>query len=179
MPPKDEATRPSHGRMTGSMFSTALGKIKKFVSQKKWDKARKRILHFLTELTKDPDTLFNHKEMEQATGFLYHLSMTYEDLAPYLKGFYFSLYYHLPRRHSKGWKLNKKRWGAYVHSKLDKDETTPDEAEQMLHHPSFNDVTSPNEVPCVPELKQALSALALFFRQPNPLRTLVRSVHLL
>jgi hypothetical protein len=70
----------------------------------------------------------------------------------------------------------------YVHSKLDKDKIslgTPDEAEQMLHPPSFNDVMTPNEVPCVPELEQALPALGLFFRQPNPPRMLVRSAHLL
>jgi hypothetical protein len=108
------------GAWAGSMFSTALGKIEKFVSQKKWDKARTWILHFLTELAKDPDALFNHKEMEQATGFLCHLSMTYEDLAPYLKGFYLSLYLHLPHRDSEGWKMNEKRWDAYIHSKLDR-----------------------------------------------------------
>jgi hypothetical protein len=97
------------GAWAGSMFSTALGKIEKFVSQKKWDKARTWILHFLTALAEDPDALFNHKEMEQATGFLCHLSMTYEDLAPYLKGFYLSLYHHLPRRNAEGWKMNEKR----------------------------------------------------------------------
>jgi hypothetical protein len=49
----------------------------------------------------------------------------------------------------------------------------------MLHPPSFNDVIPPKEVPCVPELKQALPALELFFRQPNPPRVLVGSAHLL
>jgi hypothetical protein len=162
-----------------SMFSTALGKIEKFVSQKKWDKARKWINHFLTELARDPEVLFKYKEMVQATGFLRHLSMTYEDLAPYLKGFYLSLHRHLPRRDTKGWKMNVKRWDAYVHSKLDKEDITPEEAHEMLHPPAYENITAPPEVPCIPELLQALPALETFFKQPNPPRILVRSAHLL
>jgi hypothetical protein len=123
--------------------------------------------------------LFKYKEMEQATGFLCHLSMTYEDLAPYLKGFYLSLHHHLPRRDTKGWKMNEKRWDAYIHSKLDKEDVTPEEAHEMLHPPAHENITAPPEVPCVPELLHALPALETFFKQPNPPRMLVRSAPLL
>jgi hypothetical protein len=90
------------GAWAGSMFSAILGKIEKFVSQKKWDKARNWVHRFLIQLATEPESHLNYKELEQATGFLYHLSMSYEDLAPYLKGFYLSLHKHLPRRDTDG-----------------------------------------------------------------------------
>jgi hypothetical protein len=102
------------------MFSTLDKRIEKFVSQKKWDKGRSRIRHFLSELPKDPETDFGYKETEQATGFLCHLSMTYEELAPYLKGFYLALHHHLPRRDTEGWKTNEKQWDVYVYEKFDR-----------------------------------------------------------
>jgi hypothetical protein len=134
------------GAWAGTMFSTLNGKMKKFVSQKKWNKGRTWILHFLSKLAKDPDADFGCKEMEQAIGFLYHLSMTYEELAPYLKGFYLALHYHLPRRDAEGWKTNKKQWDAYVYAKLDRGDITSDEANQMLNLPSFEDIPQPKTV---------------------------------
>jgi hypothetical protein len=167
------------GAWAGTIFFTLDGKIEKFVSQKKWNKGQTWILHFLSELAKDPDTDLGYKEMEQATGFLCHLSMTYEELAPYLKGFYLALHYHLPWRDAEGWKTNEKQCGAYVYAKLDRGDITSDEANQMLNPPSFEDIPQPKTVKCVPELAQILPALELPFSQETPPRMLVRSASLL
>jgi hypothetical protein len=78
--------------------------------------------------------------------------MTYEDLAPYLKGFYLSLHKHLPQRDANGWKLSEKYWEAYVYSKLERLELTEEEADQMLHPPSFEDIARPTSIVCAPEL---------------------------
>jgi hypothetical protein len=167
------------GAWAWSMFSTILGKIQRFVSQKKWNKARTWIRRFLIQLAEEPAVELDYKELEQATGFLCHLLMTYKDLAPYLKGFYLSLHKHLPRRDADGWKLSEKHWEAYIYAKLEKAEITEEEADQMLHPPSFEDIDRPTTLGCAPELLQALPARDQFFSQESPPKMLVRSETLL
>jgi hypothetical protein len=105
--------------------------------------------------------------------------MTYEELAPYLKGFYMALHQHLPQRDSEDWKTNETQWDTYIYEKLDRGDVSSEEAHQMLNPPSFEDIPQPKEVKCVPELAQALTALKLLFSQEEPPRMLVRSASLL
>ena len=49
--------------------------------------------------------LFNFKELERGRGFLVHLSMTYPDMVPYLKGIHLTLDSWRKDRKADGWKL--------------------------------------------------------------------------
>ena len=51
-------------------------------------------------------------------GFLCHLSMTYEQITPYLKGIYLTLSDHLPQQDDDGWKQTDRQWRAYIHQRL-------------------------------------------------------------
>jgi hypothetical protein len=57
----------------------------------------------------------DYKSLEQVRGFLCHLSMTFEVITPFLKGFHLIIAKHLPRRDEDGWKFSEKRYLSYVH----------------------------------------------------------------
>ena len=82
---------------------TDQGSARKFVAQMKWDKAKS----FLAWVE---SALEQGTELEQArflsgTGFLVHMSMTYNFMQPYLKGFHLSMDAWQPNRSEKGWRI--------------------------------------------------------------------------
>ena len=50
----------------------------------------------------------NRKELERFTGFLNHLTMPYEDMTPFLKGFHLTLNSWRPKRDADDWKMSDK-----------------------------------------------------------------------
>ena len=52
----------------------------------------------------------NRKELERMTGFLNHLTMTFDDATPFLKGFYLTINSWRPQRDYDDWKMSDKRW---------------------------------------------------------------------
>ena len=54
--------------------------------------------------------LIECRTLEQDTGFLVHVFMTYENLRPFLKGFYLSLNEWRYDRDAQGWKMGRTHW---------------------------------------------------------------------
>lgn len=84
------------------------------ISQEKWDKVRAILTHYRELIANDPggEVLAEYKQLEKDTGFLVHVLMTYENLRPYLKGFYLTLNGWRFDRNEEGWKLGKRDWEA-------------------------------------------------------------------
>ena len=106
-PSQDQA-----GAWTGTIFNVTKRAITKSVMQDKWMKG-KSIIHNLTELINDHPNerpLLNWKELERHTGFLNHLTMTFDDMTPFLKGFYLTLNSWHGKRNAHSWNLDNKTW---------------------------------------------------------------------
>lgn len=85
---------PTHtpGDWAGSVFATSEDTVTKTVTQEKWDKAKGIISTLNTKITEGgANAKLVYKELEVARGFLCHLSMTYDVLVPFLKGFHLIL----------------------------------------------------------------------------------------
>ena len=106
-PSQDQA-----GAWTGTMFKITQNVISKYVSQEKWLKG-KVIVENLSKLLNDHPLerpILDRKELERHTGFLNHLTMTYDAFTPFLKGFYLTLNSWRPKRDKDGWKISDKSW---------------------------------------------------------------------
>jgi hypothetical protein len=88
------------------------------VSQAKWDKGKRQEESLVDQLSQDPKNLLNYKELERTRGFLCHLSITFELITPFLKGFHLTISSQLPRRNAEGWKIAERSWDAYVHEQV-------------------------------------------------------------
>ena len=87
-PSQDQA-----GAWTGTIFRITKNDITKSVSQDKWQKGKSIVEDLARRISEEPDgsPSLNRKELERQTGFLNHLTMTFEDMTPFLKGFYLTL----------------------------------------------------------------------------------------
>ena len=103
------------GEWTGSILITVKD-VGLFVtvSQKKWDRAKLILSKWHSRIVLSGKTKVNYKELESDLGFLVHLSMTYSDMKPFLKGFYSTLNGWRPDRDEKGWKLSFKAYQRYL-----------------------------------------------------------------
>jgi hypothetical protein len=106
-PSQDQA-----GAWTGTIFKVTQKVITKSVSQEKWEKGRKIVEDLSRTMSSHPDErpLLNRKDLERHTGFLNHLTMTYDDMTPFLKGFYLTLNSWRPKRDPDNWKMSDKSW---------------------------------------------------------------------
>ena len=104
-PSQDQA-----GAWTGTIFKITKKLITKSVSQEKWDKGRSIVssLSALVVAHSDGRPRINRKELERQTGFLNHLTMTFDDMTPFLKGFYLTLNSWRPKRDEDDWKVSDK-----------------------------------------------------------------------
>ncbi len=106
-PSQDEA-----GAWTGTIFRVTKNVITKSVSQDKWLKGKVIVQDLYKLLKSHPDErpIVNRKELERHTGFLNHLTMTFDDMTPYLKGFYLTLNSWRAKRDTDDWKMSDKTW---------------------------------------------------------------------
>jgi hypothetical protein len=74
------------GAWAGAIFLTAANKITQTVSQAKWDKGQRQVESLRGQLSQDPQSWLNYKELERTCGFLCHLSMTFQSNNPFPKG---------------------------------------------------------------------------------------------
>ena len=76
------------GAWTGTILRIFSDHITKSVSQEKWDKGREMIERHLREINRPADSrpYLDRRRLEKETGFLNHLSMTFETMVPFLKG---------------------------------------------------------------------------------------------
>ena len=122
----------SPGAWAGGVFSTKDQKVTKSVMQEKWDKGKRLIDELISESNLDPMHNFSYKRLEQVRGFLCHLSMTYETLTPFLKGFHLTLSSYLPHRDVNGWKLSDKQWEKQLLAKVERGEMEESDAQEII-----------------------------------------------
>ena len=161
------------GAWAGSIFSTSGGKITQTVSQEKWEKA-KGYLEEISAVMECNSSDLSYKYLEQVRGFLVHLSMTFENVKPYLKGLHLTLSSHLPQRDLRGWKRGDKDWLRYVAHEVETGRMTPEGAHEALHPPEFADIPIPESVAPLPMMKSDFSVLLKLFESSSPPKVTVR-----
>jgi hypothetical protein len=163
------------GAWAGAIFSTTDGLITQTVSQEKWNKGRDQIKELSDELDKGTEALFNYKRLEQIRGFLCHLSMTFESITPFLKGFHLSLSSHLPSRDDDGWKLPDRAFMAYIYDKQEKGLINEEEARSALNPPDYEDIPVPKTIKPVSRFRDDVFALGELLSAPSPPLVVIRS----
>jgi hypothetical protein len=112
-PSQDQA-----GAWTGTIFRIQGDAISQSVSQDKWDKGKAIIQRLKDETSQDLRPMLNRKSLEKETGFLNHLTMTFEFLNPFLKGFYLTLNSWRDGRDLDDWKVSDKLWMKILKERL-------------------------------------------------------------
>jgi hypothetical protein len=87
------------------------------------------------QLAQDPKSRLNYKELERTRFFICHLSMTFELITPFLKGFHLTILGQLPRRNSEGWKIAERSWDAYIHQQVAEGLMKEEDATEALNPP--------------------------------------------
>ncbi len=84
----------------------------KTVLKEKWLKGKAIIQGVETLVRNHPIShpSLKQKDLEQHTGFLNHLAMTFEDMSPLLKGFYLTFSSWRGKRDVGDWKMSNKVW---------------------------------------------------------------------
>ena len=157
--------RLDHGPWAGTIFITDDNGIYKSVEQSKWDKSR-AYLHECKRILESNNGLFDYKRLEIIRGFLCHLAMTFDIIFPYLKGFHLTLSSHLAGRNEDGWKLEDDEWNSYILNRLDQNQISSDEANDMLKKDSST--KTPQQVKAVPLFHKCLDSLLRFFSSETP-----------
>ena len=141
-PSQDQA-----GAWTGTIFRITKRDITKSVSQEKWQKGKAIIENLSRQISEEPDgrPSLNRKELERQTGFLNHLTMTFDDMTPFLKGFYLTLNSWRPKRDANDWKMSDKSWLKYLMGQLENGVITETEFQ--------NEVDSQEEKGCPVDVK--------------------------
>ena len=148
------------GAWTGTIFRIKTDHITKSVTQEKWDKGKEMIGRRLEEIVKGNDyrPWLDRRSLEKETGFLNHLSMTFETMVPFLKGFYLSLNSWREGRDENDWKVTPKRWKALLFARAADGVLTD---EQLNHELDRHDpIDAPKLVRASPSLKGDLEALS-------------------
>jgi hypothetical protein len=162
------------GAWAGALFSTTDGKISQSVTAEKWQKGQDSVKS-LVDAIKSQDGMLSYKAIERVHGFLCHLSMTFEVITPFLKGFHLILAKHLPRRDEDGWKFTEKGYLAYVHQRLADDKISDSEAEEMIASADEGCPDHPEIVVATERFKQDLVALGEILKPESPPEVVVRS----
>jgi hypothetical protein len=164
------------GAWAGAIMNTAGGRITKTVSQEKWDKAKGYINTILEAYSGSEEPTLNYKFLEQVRGFLCHLSMTFDQITPLLKGLHLTLAAHVPGRDEDGWKLSENAWRAFIYAKMDEGSLTAEDGEAALNPPTYDPKNVPTVVKGATRLKQDLEALAEIFEPASPPLLSVRAL---
>jgi hypothetical protein len=92
------------GAWAGGIFSSANGRITKYVSVENWKGGQTMIWWLQDEVNACPNNRpwLNFKRLESTAGFLCHLSMTHEGFRPFLKEIYLTLNSWLSQRDEDG-----------------------------------------------------------------------------
>jgi hypothetical protein len=162
------------GAWAGAVFSSSSTAITKTVTKEKWMKAKNIVDNLLKLLNADKDlsrVSLVYKDLEIARGFLGHLSMTFEIMVPYLKGFHLTLASHLKQRDGDGWKLTDKAWRLYVYQLLAEGKVGETEAGEMIDNANTNKgimETTPMVIKPLQQLVDDVEALSEFLEEDEP-----------
>jgi hypothetical protein len=145
--------------------------------KEKWDKAKTMISKLYQLVVVENNTLLNYKDLERDVGFLCHVSRTYPNMFPYLKGIYNTLNNWRCDRDKDGWKISRTAWMELLAGDIafedEKDILLPFD-ERRRRFKKNNESTHPEEVTMVPRLKFDLQALKELFSPAEPTLRLVR-----
>ena len=112
--------------------------------------------------------MMNHKDLERKREFLVHLSMTFSNLVPFLKGLHLTIDSWRPLRKDDGWKFSHKEIGAWLEHKAN-DGFGQDEIYDLLN------VGTSSAVTLVSCFFDDLNFLSQFFERESLPRVMVRS----
>ena len=115
----------------------------------------------------------NRKDLERYTGFLNHLTMTYEDMTPFLKGFYLTLNSWRPKRDADDWKMTDKSWMECLVVQLENGSISEAEYQNELH--IHSEKGCPVEVTASTRLGDDVRALKSLFDSESVPETNLRS----
>jgi hypothetical protein len=148
------------------------------ISQEKWDKVKRILNDYYLQVKASEDLgnelLVDYKQLERDTGFLVHVFMTYDNLRPYLKGFYLTLNEWRYNRDAEGWTFGRKDWEDLAEEWW-QDGTRWEEAlrdqkdkQKRDYHP---------RVKAVVRFREDIKVLVLMFQGSIPKLRLVRGFH--
>ena len=173
------------GAWAGGVAYTDQGIVRKFVSLAKWEKAKEFLDWVNAHCLQKRD--LDRAKFRSGKGFLVHMSLTYDFLQPYLKGFHLSEESWRPGRDADGWKQRDKNTGVGEGDDvLDEFDLELEAALEDLHSGVRPDLTLPNTrrkdddapptVKPVPRLGFDVKALKAFLEPETPLQVIVRPV---
>ena len=162
-PSQDQA-----GAWTGTIFKVTKESITKSVSLEKWEKGKEIINNLLKLISDHPfeRPVLNRKELGRHTGFLNHLTMTFDDMTPFLKGFYLSLNSWRSKRDDHDWKIPDKMWMTCLVAQLENGAISRSEFDNAVSGQNENDC--PVTVTASTRLSDDVRALSSLFSPPNP-----------
>ena len=152
-------------------------------SQEKWDKTKLIIFSLLDKLEVDPKVMLNRKELESQRGFLIHISRTFTQMVPYLKGIHHTLESWRFGRDKNGWKFGKEEIMDWLNDELflaDGDEEDANSVTKANWESVFKNYReehqgeAPASVEPVERLLADVRAISLMFDSALPKHRLVR-----
>jgi hypothetical protein len=146
------------------------------ISQEKWVKVQDILRHYDEKIKHGRDgegVWVSYKQLEQDTSFLVHVFMTYENLRPYLKGFYLTLNEWRFDRDAEGWKLGKRHWEDYA-AELFGESRLWKEAKVSAKTEDDKLEVKPKVVTMMPQMIQDVEVLGAMFKQEIPSKRLIR-----
>jgi hypothetical protein len=165
------------GAWTGTIFSVGRSVISKTVSQEKWIKGRTMItdLNMMCCQVDGARPVMNRKQLERSTGFLNHLSTTFDVMTPYLKGFYLTLNSWRSKRNNEDWKVSDKMWLQLLLGQLEDGLISNEEFDSVMNE---HVTDAPTEVVASPRFAKDVGALMEMFKAEVPPVVGLRSKHI-
>lgn len=168
------------GPWAGSVLESREGEgLYLTISQEKWDKVKEILERYCSQMGGEAargkplgNVWLDFKTLERDTGFLVHVMMTFENLRPYLKGFYLTMNGWRYDRYPAGWKRKRDDWMAQVEEKWG-DPTRWEELRAMEHERQGNE-RAPNSVRALEQLREDVWVLKEMFQKDTPSLRLIR-----
>ena len=160
------------GEWTGSIV-LAVKDVGLFVtiSQKKWKRVQNILNRWKEKFEEDEELpTVDYKQLECDLGFLVHVSMTYEKIKPFLRGFYLTMNSWRKGRDKEGWKLSNKAYQFFL--RLGR--KTSDAEDEVDAATWEDDKEAPSSVKAQPLMKEHLQVLLEMFACKEPVLRLVR-----
>ena len=154
-------------------------------SMEKWLKTKSIVEGIDKELREGGDTVtLDRKQLERDRGFLVHISRTFTQAVPYLKGIHHTLESWRMGRDKDGWKFNSEEMVEWLQDEYNtgselyrKEEISKKNWKEALKsHRSSHEGEAPVRVTPVERLYLDVAALCAMFQSQTPERRLVRGI---
>jgi hypothetical protein len=168
------------GPWAGSVLKSREGEgLYLTISQEKWDRVKEILDRYWRQIggeamrEKPSDNVWvDRKMLEKDTGFLVHVMMTFENLRPYLKGFYLTMNGWRYDRDPTGWKRKRDDWMEQVEEKWG----DPSRWEELrsIEHGLQEKEQAPDRVRVLEQLRSDVGILREMFQKDTPALRLIR-----